>query len=545
MKRVAAPIACVLALAAAGTANASTQSEFTGHHRQIFRVVVVPSLTRADLPALARRGAAVGLLVPNAGPTTSAGDAFAGMVRGILYNARLARPRDAVLIRVVRSDKAPVRGPAIVLALPPQHEVDNTRRYPIAVLGPGYHGVLVSKLTRVPGLVSMADVARTALGTQYRLRSQSSADPAAALTRLEARIVSSRGSTMAASVLVLSLLVFFALLYPSGAAAALAAALLANLGLGWFGGSGAAVDVVIVGLCLVGGGLAGPRLLRSRLALGTALAAVIAAYGLAMLVHPPALSLAPMGPELTSRFFGVSNLVETLLLGPALLAGRLLGERFGPVAYAGVGLLTLVTIGENRLGSDGGGAIVVGVAFAVLAAGMWARSKLQVVPALALAGLVAFVLVDIDAASSSPDHLRGALHDGFHGLVRVAANRVPLSYSRILHQWWLAFPGIPALGVGAAAIRHARSRADAALVVSLLCALGTSLLVNDSPGAVAIAGLASLLALEGGLVHRGLALPIVRRLRVSAPVTVPPAAALPAPVAVPVSASVAGPGPQE
>ena len=185
MTRVAALAACVLALAAAGTARAGTQSEFAGHHRQVLAVVVVPSLGKADLRLLARRGAAIGLLVPNAGPRTSAGDAFAGMVRGILYNARLARPADSVLIRVRRAPTLPRHGPAIVLALPPQHTVPNTRRYGIAVLGLGYHGVLVSSLTRVPGLVSMADVARTALGTRNRLRSQAAAEPYAALTRLE------------------------------------------------------------------------------------------------------------------------------------------------------------------------------------------------------------------------------------------------------------------------------------------------------------------------------------------------------------------------
>ena len=61
--------------------------------------------------------AALGLVVPNPGPTTSAGDAFAGMVRGILYNARLAKPKDSVLIRVVHSKTVPTTGPAIVLAL--------------------------------------------------------------------------------------------------------------------------------------------------------------------------------------------------------------------------------------------------------------------------------------------------------------------------------------------------------------------------------------------------------------------------------------------
>jgi hypothetical protein len=45
--------------------------------------------------------------------------------------------------------------------------------------------------------------------------------------------------------------------------------------------------------------------------------------------------------------------------------------------------------------------------------------------------------------------------------------------------------------------------------------------VNDSPGPVMLAGLAAVLAIEGGICHRALALPVLRRL---AP---PIAAALP------------------
>src|SRR5207302_9636621 len=76
------------------------------------------------------------------------------------------------------------------------------------------------------------------------------------------------------------------------------------------------------------------------------------------------------GPELTSRFFGVSNLLESFLLAPALIGARLLAARFGPIAFAAVGALALATIAENQLGSDGGGAVVVGVAFALLAVQM-------------------------------------------------------------------------------------------------------------------------------------------------------------------------------
>jgi hypothetical protein len=104
----AAVVALALVLASGASAESS---EFAGHHRQVIPVVVVRGMTLGDLPALANEGAAVGLLVPNAGPRTSQADAFAGMVRGILYNTRLPKPRDAVLIHVRRSTDIPARRP--------------------------------------------------------------------------------------------------------------------------------------------------------------------------------------------------------------------------------------------------------------------------------------------------------------------------------------------------------------------------------------------------------------------------------------------------
>src|SRR5437899_11206607 len=128
-----------------------------------------------------------------------------------------------------------------------------------------------------------------------------------------------------------------------------------------------------------------------------------------MLVQPSTLSFAPMGPELTSRFFGVSNLLEALLLAPGLLGARLLAERFGPVAFAAVGALALATIAENQLGSDGGGAIVVGVAFALLAVQMLGAPRRYTLPALGLPALVVLGLGNLHAAPGRPDPLQRAV----------------------------------------------------------------------------------------------------------------------------------------
>lgn len=501
-------LVCALTLLGAGAARAGVSSDFTGHHDQVFQVVVVPGLTLGDLPQLATEGA-VGLLVPNAGPRTSQGDAFAGMVRGILYNTRLPRPRDAVLIHVRKSTEIPAHGPVIVVGLPQGGRTANDRRLPVAVIGRGYHGLLLSSLTRLPGLVSMADVARTALQTPHALTWRRDDGAVASSYRLESQIEVARSTTMPSSVLVLSLLVLVALFVPAGAPAAVGAALLSNLALGWLPSGDTASRVLLVGACTVAGALVGPR---RRLPLGLALVGILVAYGVTMLLQPWSLALAPIGPELTSRFFGISNLLETLMLVPALVGARLLQERFGWRAFAAVGALSLAVIAENRLGSDGGGAIVVGVAFALLGVRIAAARPRYTIAALGAAALVVLGLANLDAASSTPDHLRGALQGGIAGLMHVAANRVPLAYARMIEQWWLLVPLFFVVTVGIAAVRLAPTRHERAGVVALLGGLLASLLVNDSPGPVMIGGLTALSALEAGVLHRTLTLPVLRRL---------------------------------
>ena len=179
------------------------------------------------------------------------------MVRGILYNTRLPRPHDTVLIHVQQANEIPAHGPAIVIGLPPATSAPNDRRYPIAVIGRGYQGVLQSSLTRVPGVVSIADVARTALQTPHSLTWKRDGGSVATLYRLEDQIQVARSTTMATSVLLLILLVVFGVLFPRGAPAALGASLAANLALGWLPSGDAAARVAFVGVCCVAGGRVG------------------------------------------------------------------------------------------------------------------------------------------------------------------------------------------------------------------------------------------------------------------------------------------------
>src|ERR671922_2595395 len=98
------------------------------------RVVVVPSLERGDLAALEGRGA-VGLLVADAGPETSAARARAALERGEVRNSILGGLPGGKRLGELETDAAIPSAPAIVLALPQVGPQRDDRRDPIALGG--------------------------------------------------------------------------------------------------------------------------------------------------------------------------------------------------------------------------------------------------------------------------------------------------------------------------------------------------------------------------------------------------------------------------
>ena len=109
--------------------------------------------------AYAGRGA-VGFIVPGVGTTVTRASALASLERGEVVQALLGgTPHGKVLVRPSPRDGSLL---TFYVALPPQGRTPNTTRYPIAVVGCGLHGLLTSTATRIPGLVSIADVAHAA-----------------------------------------------------------------------------------------------------------------------------------------------------------------------------------------------------------------------------------------------------------------------------------------------------------------------------------------------------------------------------------------------
>src|SRR3954451_16802836 len=153
-------LSAVVALAAPGSASARLSPAGESLH-----VVVVDRISDATWNELAHRGA-VGLLRPSYGPTTNRRRALAELVRGTEVNARLGGvPAGKPLINTNKAKFYPNCKVCIVLQLPPRgRPTSNNRLYRIAVIGGGFHGLLTSPTTHIPGLVSVVDIVPTSLG---------------------------------------------------------------------------------------------------------------------------------------------------------------------------------------------------------------------------------------------------------------------------------------------------------------------------------------------------------------------------------------------
>jgi hypothetical protein len=429
-------------------------------------------------------GAALGLLVAGRGKTVSPEDA------------------ERVLAKVpVPRCPCPI---TIHLTLPQKKE-HNVRRYRIAISGGGYHGLLLSDRTRIPGLVSIYDIEPTveALdeGETPPVTSRDDPDPEGTLRELDTRLTETHGSRGPASYVVFGLGALFALLALFlrspfwGRAAILVGpvALAAALGLSAF----EVTTPRTVGLGLLGitgcGAVAIAALTRGRLAFAAVLLAIFPVYLVMLALSQETSSLAAFGPHPDGgvRFYGISNQVETLLLVPGLLGAALLGTAAMPL----VGAFVLVVVGASRLGADGGGVLVFGTGYLFL----WLRLREVALTArnLALAAGAAvaagLVLVGLDAALGGSSHISRTLGDGPGALAGELAHRWHVSLDGFVSAWHATVIISVSLAVLVwLALRMPRS----AVVDAVLLALAVSLVVNDSPRDVAAYGALSCAALR-------------------------------------------------
>jgi hypothetical protein len=435
---------------------------------------------------------ASGLYVPGAGSTVTRANAIAAIERGRVTNAVLGgKPtgKRKIVIRTAGS----VPAPSISLALPPPGRHDNNRRYGILVVAPGYGGILTSSSTRIPGLVAVTDIAdeARALAEHRRGPITTTAGSADDLVRLDRRLTRAhdyRTGAMGVAVGLLAALGAAAFLLRSrylaraavlfGMAAVIASLIVSSTG-------AERVTPVLLGLAGVALVLA---LAGALLPLAPLVAAGLTALLLVLALDTAVNSFGPLGPhpETGTRFYGLSNLEETLLLAPVIAAAA------GPWLVP-VGALALVTVGWSHAGADGGGLLVFAVALGVL----WLRRRevpltarrLAVVAAGAVA--LGLALVGVDAALGGSSHVTHAVGSG--SVFEDIWDRWRLSWAVVTSSRYkgvLFLAG--AAGLAWLATRRPRTPAVDAIVVATL----VSLVVNDTPvdvlGIGALGGLALL-----------------------------------------------------
>ena len=266
----------------------------------------------------------------------------------------------------------------IYVSLPPSGKRPNTRRYPIAIVGPGYHGILVSRSTRIRGLVSIADIAPTAKalerGERPVIQARADANPRAHLAELDRRLSRSHDVRLWETLILVAAVLggaILAVLFRSeylGRAGLLAAPSVLTAALILSAAEITRPHVVVTSLPAIALGLAA-LLAIPRALLPWALVGFLAGYLVVFVGWPEVASFSAIGasPDGGGRFYGAGNLVETVLLTVSLEAAALLGRR----AILPVLVLTLVTVGWSKAGADGGGIVVLLAAFAVLASRMY------------------------------------------------------------------------------------------------------------------------------------------------------------------------------
>jgi hypothetical protein len=446
----------------------------------------------------AGRGA-VGLLVPGAGSTVTRAGALSSLVRGKVVSSLLGgKATGPTTIRLVRHP-----GPVtIYVSLPPPGRSHNTRRYPIAIVGGGYRGLLLTDTTRIPGLVSVADVAPTAIslehGAKPRIRPRADPDAPRTLTRLDTRLRRAHDARTAATVTLVAVTLVLA-----GLGLVLRSGALARAGLL------AIPSALTVALALSAAEVSRPGKAIAVLAIGTMLVALVAGahhrvflpaltlflvfFLVALTLWPDVSALSVIGPHPDGggRYYGVTNEVETLLLAPILAAAAVIAPRALLLPLAAI---ALALVGWSRAGADGGGIVVVLVALGAL----WLmRERIRLTPAKAAMAIVSVIVVAVaivgaDALTGGSSHVTSAVGGGPGSLVGDLAHRLRISWKGVVATTQAR---ITAGATLCALVGVGLRRPRIAVVDALLIGLVASLLVNDTPtdvlafGALAAAAL--------------------------------------------------------
>jgi hypothetical protein len=448
-------------------------------------VIVVPP--GQPLP----RDGALGLFVPGSGDTVSREAALAALVRGKTRKSVLGGTAGGKPLISIATKPAQT---TIYVTLPPSGNHPNTRRYPLAIVGPGYRGILVSRSTRIRGLVSIADIAPTAVALEHGerpvIQARADDDAAADVAELDLRLKRNHDVRLWETLILVGAVLGGALLAVLlgseylGRAALLAAPSVLAAALILSAAEVTRPGLVVGLLPVIALGLAA-LLAIPRGLLPWALVGFLVAYLIVFVGWPEVASFSAIGssPDGGGRFYGAGNLVETVLLTVSLEAAALLGLRAIPWVLA----LALVTVGWSKAGADGGGIVVLLAAFAVLASRMYGVrwTWRRVAAAIAGGAVLVAALVGLDAASGGSSHVTHAFRKGPVSLAEDLASRIHISAASLGSSAVQATVfAVSIVSLVVLATRRPRFPAGDALLVGI----AVSLLVNDSPGAVASAG---------------------------------------------------------
>jgi cytochrome c551/c552 len=430
---------------------------------------------------------AVGLYVPGAGGTVNRGGTIAALRRGAVPS-NLGRPHGKILVDLAFGVPTRPLRPGVYVSLPPPGERPNTKRYGVMILGAGYHGILTSDSTRIRGLVSIADLAPTAVALQEgrtpRIRAEADRDALEDLRVLDTRLARVHRDRGWVFVTVVLTIIALTLLAPRAGALGGAAAFAGSLLLSWAGAT--RLGVVIPAMAIMTIAIAVTGSFR-RSIVPAVVAVFLGALTIVLAVDPELNSLAVLGarPDGGGRFYGIGNQVETLLLPPVLVAAAIGGLRW----LVPLAALALVTIGWSKAGADGGGVLVFATALGVLAfrlRGLAVTPRRLALLAVAVV-VVALAFVGLDAALGGSSHVTRAVGSGPDSLLGGLGHRLHLSWAAVTDRW---FHGAIFLSCLAALVLMGTIRPRRASVDALLAGLAVSLLVNDTP--VDVIGLGAL-----------------------------------------------------
>ena len=385
--------------------------------------------------------APIGLAVPGAGPTVTRESALNTLLTGEVQSSLLGgTPPSEPLLELGEGPP-----PDTLVVLPPPGRSENDR-YPIAVDAGAARAAHVrldaDRRARLPRRRRARRARGRRVGRPRRRRSSGSQE----------RIERNDRIRLPLSVLVGAIAYLAALFAPRLAPRVILLALAANLWLvGWWA-------VALVGLA------------AALLPLGVACAAILATYLLALGLDPEAVALSPFGPSQAGRFYGVSNLLETFLLLPALLGAALLGRLGIAVARARARRRRGQPVRCRRRRPARPARRVRDARPSHCSARVSTRgaSSLGGV-AVVVAGVA---LVGLDAALGGSSHVTDAVGDGPGAVLADVGDRLELSARRTFSSFGPAFAVLASLPVLAwVATRRPRRPITDALLVALAVSL--------------------------------------------------------------------------